>query len=172
MLCTLWSGAVFAQTQEESERLLQQFEERFVELDSLIFPKRDSSLRMPGMRNDHFLNTLLPERMPVIGAAYDSALMNYVNQQIKELKSKTGLSLGGQAYYRLDHAFGLDEDDSESRYNGKIQTELRWNFLKSSLIKQKQRIQEIYLKGEMDHVANQQDHIGALIYRSKEYFRS
>lgn len=171
LLCTLWSGVVCSQTQE-SERLLQQFEERFVELDSLIFPKRDSLPRVTGMRNDHFLNTLLPERMPVIGAAYDSALMNSVNQQIKELKSKTGLSLGGQAYYRLDHAFGLDEDDSEARYNGKLQAELRWNFLKSSLIKQKQRIQEIYLKGEMDHVSNQKDHIGSLIYRSKEYFRS
>ncbi|MDE5612013.1 MAG: hypothetical protein K2I90_08365 [Odoribacter sp.] len=172
MLCILWPGCVFSQTQEESERLLQQFEERFVELDSLIFPERDSLPLIPGMRNDHFLNTFLPERAPLVGVAYDSALMNYVNQQIKALKSKTGLSLAGQAYYRPDHAFGLDEDDSESRYNGKIQTELRWNFLKSSLIKRKQRIQEIYLKGEMDHVSNQKDHIGSLIYRSKEYFRS
>ena len=171
MVFTLWSGYVFSQEQE-SERLLRQFEERFVELDSLIFPSRDSLSPIPVMRNDNFLNSLLPEKMPVVGVAYDSALMNYVNQQIKALKSKTALSLAGQAYYRPAHIFGMDEEDAESRYNGKIQTELRWNVLKSSLIKQKQRIQEIYLKGEMDHVVNQKEHIGSLIYRSKEYFRT
>lgn len=171
MVCTQWSGYVFSQVQE-SEHLLLWFEDRFVELDSLIFPERDSVSELQEPRTEAFLNTLIPGKMPVIGVEYDSVLMYSINQKIRELKSKTGLQLAGQAYYRMDRAFGLDEDDSEAYYNGKIQTELRWQFLQSSLIKRKQRIREIRLKGEIDHVANQKDHIGSLIYRSKEYFRT
>lgn len=173
MWCVLGVKCAFSQAQE-GERLLLWFEERFAELDSLIFPVRDTSFSAweDASADELLADTSLAGKAAVIASAYDSVLMNRVAQEISELKSQTGLQFTGQAYYRLDHAFGLDEDDSESRYNAKVQAELRWHILKSSLFKQKQRIEEIQLRGEIDHIANQKENIGALIYRQKEYFRT
>lgn len=165
-IAVLWWEGVFAQVCE-SDRLLLRFEERFAKLDSLIFPVEEltEKFSVAGSR----LDTIAPGR--VAGQAYDSVLMNYIDAEIREFKSKTGLELAGQAYYRLDGPLGVDDDDAESRYNGKFQFELRWHILQSSLFGSKGRVEAIRLQGAIDHVSNQREHLGQLIYRQKEFFR-
>lgn len=159
---TLWYYCSFAQT-PASERLLERFENRFSKLDSLIFAEQYRNINLPDAPSPAF------ETMK--NNIIDSALMNRIDAEIQEWKSKTGLQLTGQAYYRFDHTIGFDEDAGESRYNGKLQAELRWYILQSSLFKNKSHIQEIRLKGEIDHISNRKEHIGELIYQQKEYFR-
>lgn len=115
------------------------------------------------------LDTIAPGSVAV--QVYDSALINRIDAEIREFKSETGLELAGQAYYRLDGPLGFDDDDAESRYNGKLQLELRWHLLQSSLFGAKRRIETIRLQGAIDHAANKRDHLGQLIYRQKEFFR-
>ena len=88
------------------------------------------------------------------------------------MKAETGLLISGQTYYRLDEGFGINDDDALSRYKAKIQAELRWNFLSSSLINRKSRIRELQIKGELEEIALERERIGKHIDRQKEYFQS
>lgn len=158
----MWCYCGFTQSRA-SDRLLKRFEHRFSELDSLIFAEY--------YREVPPLDTLMPAFETMRNNIIDSALSNRINAEIQEWKSKTGLQLTGQAYYRLDHTVGFDEDAGESRYDAKLQAELRWYILQSSLFKNKGRIEEIRIKGKIDHIANRKEHVGELIYQQKEYFR-
>ena len=93
-------------------------------------------------------------------------------QQKKAMKAETGLLISGQSYYRLDEGFSIDDDDALSRYLAKVQVELRWNFLSSSLINRKNRINEINIEGELERIELERNRIGKLIDRQKDYFQS
>ena len=159
-------GFAFPQTRE-SDQILLRFEERFALLDSLIFGPEDKE---PTSGIPAFVDSMQVVPDTVL-TPLDSALMNRSEKQIREFKSKTGLSLTGQIYHRFDGTVGIDDDDPVSGYNDKIQVELRWYFLQSSLFRRKGHLEEIRLKEEIDRTARQNERFGVSVYYQKERFR-
>ena len=163
-LVLLWNVSL-AYTQVSDETLFEKFETQFSILDSLIFglqaqPQKD----LPSYQLAHGQNPAYAE--------VDSLLKEKVNVQKKAMKAETGLLISGQSYYRLDEGFSIDDDDALSRYLAKVQVELRWNFLSSSLINRKNRINEINIEGELERIELERNRIGKLIDRQKDYFQS
>lgn len=99
------------------------------------------------------------------------ALKRELDAEIGYLKSRNGLEATGQTYYRLDEGVGLDEEDALSRYKGKIQAELGWNFFQSSLYKREGKIKELTLLNQIKRIDFERKHVTNLIYRQKEAFR-
>lgn len=155
-------------TENKTARLLQRFEERFHLLDSLIFLLQttpDTIIWIDSIQPDSYI----PDADSI--TPLDSAYMESVRLQEKAFKHKTGLQLSGQVYYRFDHSLGFDDDDALSRYDGKIQAELRWYFLQSSLFKRKGNLEEIQLKGEIERTAKKNESISISVYRQRDYAR-
>lgn len=151
---------LYAQTNETG--LLDKYQRHFDVLDSLIF---------------HTVADNLPE-LEDEGAGYgremaqyDSLIGNKVDRQIKALKAETGLLVSGQTYYRLDEGFGIDDDDAVSRYDAKMQVELRWNFLSSSLVSRKERIGELEVMGDIERAEMESGYIQELLARREEIMR-
>ncbi len=142
LLVCLWVSSVHAQ---ESDSLFLRFEARFALLDSII--------RHPG---NH--------------VAYISRNASSAGD-LRAMKSVTGLTINGQAYMRLDDEFGMDEEDAVSRYKAKVQAELRWNFLNSSLIKRKGKANEIRIRGDIDRLDYRREELGRLVASQQEQFR-
>jgi hypothetical protein len=118
-----------AMAQKMDEKLFMQFENHFSLLDSLIF------MQHPLHSNSSILKmTAAPEHD--VHDAVDSLIFDKVEKQMDALVAETGLQISGQTYYRLDEGFGIDDDDALSRYTAKMQVELPWNFLSSSLTDQ------------------------------------
>lgn len=165
ILCVFQVSHAFSQTGEGGE-LLHRFETRFSELDSLIYPVRRT-------QSDTGRDLYSADARFTTGTdnGLIPALDKRVEAEIKAFKSHTGLQITGQTYYRLDEGLGMDEDDAQSRYNGKVQAELRWSVLQSSLFKRKGKINEIRIKGEIDRLAYEKDRLGMSVIRQKEYFR-
>lgn len=155
-----------AQYEKEGQELLYRFERRFSELDSLIYPVQ---------RNLSDIRGGLYAADAGFSSEADSGLFHTlekrVEAEIKAFKSHTGLQITGQTYYRLDEGLGMDEDDAQSRYNGKVQAELRWSVFQSSLFKRRGKINEIRIKGEIDRLAYEKHQLGMSATRQKEYFR-
>jgi len=156
-------SAAFAQ---KPDSLFRQFESRFELLDSIIHsPAHRSSSADYG----------LPEKNMAADdydrLAVDSVIDSHVNAQISAMKNVTGLTVNGQIYGRLDEGFGLDEDDALSRYKSKIQAEVRWNFLSSSIINRKGKENEIRLKGDIQRLEYKRENLGRLVALQKEQFR-
>jgi hypothetical protein len=83
----------------------------------------------------------------------DSAISREYEALFHELMSSTGLKAMGQTYYRPWDALGENEDNDEvSRYYYKVQAEVRWDFLHSSLYKRKGRINELVLNERIAHL--------------------
>lgn len=143
--------------------LFARFATRFHQLDSLI---GDSSI----------LSSAAPVRGVQVSTAgvknpvVDSLIDRKVATEISAMKNVTGITVNGQIYGRLDEGFGLDEDDALSRYKSKIQAEIRWNFLKSSLINRKGKANEIRLKGEIERMKYHREDIGNLVAKQQEMF--
>lgn len=151
------------QAQKNDKELFVQFENQFLLLDSLIFQQQ-------------FLQpSSLPEIAEMSGRelqeAVDSLIYVKVENQMDAMKAENGLLVSGQTYYRLDEGFGIDDDDALSRYNAKMQVELRWNFLSSSLINRKSRLKVLDIQGELERVSLEQERFKECIEKQKEYFR-
>ena len=151
------------QAQKNDKELFVQFENQFLLLDSLIFQQQ-------------FLQpSSLPEIAEMSGRelqeAVDSLIYAKVENQMDAMKAENGLLVSGQTYYRLDEGFGIDDDDALSRYNAKMQVELRWNFLSSSLINRKSRLKVLDIQGELERVSLEQERFKECIEKQKEYFR-
>lgn len=152
---------------QKADSLFRQFETRFGLLDSII--------HHPVQRPDSFV--VISSDNNIVANDYnlktvDSLIDNSVNTQISAMKNVTGLTVNGQVYGRLDDGFGLDEDDALSRYKGKIQAEVRWNFLSSSIIKRKGKENEIRLKGDIQRLEYKRGNLGRLVALQKEQFRN
>lgn len=162
VLCVLCMIPFFVQAQE-SDKLLEQFEERFGILDSLIFPSTVS-------RSLSGMDTL--EWKDVMWRSADSALVDrIVEARIRTFRGKTGLQLTGQTYFRPDAHIGRDEEDAISRYRGKIQAELRWYFFQSSLFKRKGKIKELVIEGDKEKLALEKERLGRLQVLQEEMFQ-
>lgn len=159
----LLSGSPVLSQTRASIRLLERLEEQFAGLDSLIFAEDYREVASP--------DTLIPAFGVMKENIIDSALLRRIDAEIREWKSKTGLSLGGSALWRTDRTIGLDDDATSTAYNGRLQAELRWNIFQSSLFNREGHIEEIRLKGKIDHASNRKDHLVELVYEQKEYFR-
>lgn len=156
--------------EDDSQLLFNRFEQRFSMLDTLIFSSQGSN-RLASNYHD---STVYFQHW-IVGQQYannsDSLVDNKMNAEVRAFKHQTGLSLVGQTYYRLDEGFAIDEDDAVSRYNAKIQLELRWNFLGSSLIKRKGRIQELQLKSDIERIHLTKTNIATLVAEHQEYYQ-
>ena len=152
------------QAQMSDRILFQKFGEHFSLLDSLIF----SVGNVTGVK-EKSIN--LKNSLNSVDVSVDSLLYAKVEKQMEAMKAETGLLISGQTYYRLDEGFGIDDEDALSRYTAKVQVELRWNFLSSSLINRRSRLNELDIKGELERVGLERERIGKLIETQKEYFQ-
>ncbi len=166
LLACLWVSRVHAQ---ESDSLFLRFEARFALLDSII--------RHPGnhvayiSRNASATGNSAHAEIGALRSAADSAIDRRVEEEIRVMKSVTGLTINGQAYTRLDDEFGWDDEDAVSRYKAKVQAELRWNFLSSSLIKRRGKANEIRIRGDIDRLDYRREELGRLVASQQEQFR-
>lgn len=163
------SSATWVSAQEEgSEHLFDTFEQRFVALDSLIFASAEedsNAVNSPAFYFQHWW--IAPDTATVA----DSLITNYQNAELCAMKHETGLSLAGQTYYRIDDGLALDEDDAVSRYKAKVQLELRWNFLQSSLIHRQGRQQAIELQGDIKRVEMDKANLARLLAENQEFYQ-
>lgn len=151
----------------KSTELFQQFEERFILLDSLIFKPNNTSTVSQTTDAITYNSTSINSTQTKI----DSLIEQKVNAQKSALKHETGLSITGQAYLRLDENLSIDEEDAVSRYGAKIQADLRWHFLNSAVLHRKGRLNEIDLQGEIDQKNYERTNISLLVAKQKELFR-
>ena len=159
----LWLGGYTASAQRLEEKLFVRFEERFSFLDSLIF--KQAAFSAPSMfKMDAVFSQPLHNMV-------DSLVYEKVEKQMDAMKAETGLLISGQTYYRLDEGFGIDDEDALSRYTAKMQVELRWSFLSSSLINRDSRLKELDIKGELERVSMEHERIDELVDMQKDYFR-
>lgn len=145
--------------------LFRGFERRFALLDSLIFKNGDAPQQYQQFRMyNGFDGTGM--------LAVDSLINDKVSMQKEAFKAENGLLVSGQSYYRLDEGFGIDDEDALSRYDAKVQVELRWNFLSSSLVHRDSRMKELELKGELERMAFLKDEIKELTEKQQIFFRA
>lgn len=150
----------------EDNSLFPRFEARFMLLDSIIHhPVR---LSVGYTVADYRDTTVFAG---AVDSVADRAVDRKVEAEISAMKNVTGLTINGQIYGRLDDGFGLDEEDALSRYKGKIQAEVRWNFLRSSIINRKGKAEEIRLKGDLERLELRREDLGKLIALQQEAFR-
>ena len=150
---------------DEGDILFLRFQGRFLLLDSLIHGSH------PALQTDKPLSSSLEIDDEAYRRHVDSLVGLETQARINTMKNVTGLSLQGQAYARLDDGFGLDEEDALSRYKEKIQAEVRWNFLQSSLINRKGKRREIELQGEIERLGFERENLRRLVGLQKEEFR-
>ncbi len=151
-----------------SQRLFDTFEQRFVALDSLIFASSDADSATADHPAVHFQHWWIAQDST---SAADSLITNHVNAEVRAMKHETGLALTGQTYYRLDEGLALDEDDAVSRYKAKVQVELRWNFLNSSLIHRQGRQQAIELQGDIERIEMDKANLARLLAENQEFYQ-
>ena len=151
-----------------SQRLFDTFEQRFVALDSLIFASSDADSATADYPDVHFQHWWIAQDST---NAADSLITNQVNAEVRAMKHETGLALTGQTYYRLDEGLALDEDDAVSRYKAKVQVELRWNFLNSSLIHRQGRQQAIELQGDIERIEMDKANLARLLAENQEFYQ-
>ncbi|MBQ5665783.1 MAG: hypothetical protein IIV41_07975, partial [Akkermansia sp.] len=148
--------------QKIDEELFVQFEKHFYLLDSLIFIQKP---------NQPSLQSIKIDSGKAIHDTVYSLIHDKVEKQADAMKAETGLLISGQTYYRLDEGFGIDDDDALSRYTAKVQVELRWNFLSSSLINRQSRLKALTIQGKLERIALERERIKELIDSQKEAFR-
>lgn len=149
----------------QSDSLFAAFERRFDLLNSVIQSPRSYS-------SDAYKNQIITSSLPkVADSDIDDAINFRTKKEISAMKNETGITVNGQVYTRLDNTFGLDEDDGESRYRSKVQAELRWNFLNSSLLHRKGKTREIKLKADIDRIEYKQKDLGRLVSLQLEAFK-
>ena len=155
-------GICPSMAQKIDEELFVQFEKHFYLLDSLIFIQKP---------NQPSLQSIKIDSGKAIHDTVYSLIHDKVEKQADAMKAETGLLISGQTYYRLDEGFGIDDDDALSRYTAKVQVELRWNFLSSSLINRQSRLKALNIQGELERIALERERIRELIDNQKEIFR-
>ena len=151
-----------------SQRLFDTFEQRFVALDSLIFASSDADSATAEHPAVYFQHWWIAQDSISVA---DSLITNQVNAEVRAMKHETGLALTGQTYYRLDEGLALDEDDAVSRYKAKVQVELRWNFLNSSLIHRQGRKQALELQGDIERIEMDKANLARLLAENQEFYQ-
>lgn len=165
LLCCMSALPSWAQTVEE-QQLFKRFEKMFNMLDSLVF-QQDIQVSQEELRRADYITNDSASR-----SSLELMMDEKLALEIKSMKAESGLIFTGQTYYRLDEGVGITEDDDAvSRYKAKIQAELRWNFLSSSIINRKSRTKELELKSALEELSLESKHIDRQIDRQKEYLQ-
>lgn len=141
----LMVATAFADNQDGMS-IISRFDRSFSILDSLIFT---NGARGHELSTTDALNGFGSRQSTTISNQLDSALKNQTKAVIKEGNGKTGLSLTGQAYYRIAGNGGIDDvagETGSALYKAKFQAELRWAFLQSSIFGRKGRQREAELQ--------------------------
>lgn len=152
----------------KSTELFLQFEKRFHLLDSLIFTPNNQPLVQEQTTGAIISSSTSIDSIQV---KIDSLIERKIDAQKLALKHETGLSVTGQAYFRLDDNLSIDEEDAVSRYGAKVQADLRWHFLNSAVLHRKGRLNAIDLQGEIDRKNFERTNISLLVEKQKELFR-
>ncbi len=168
IIITLLLPIIVKAQYNKSTELFQQFEERFLLLDSLIFTENNTPTVQNRTTDTIIYNT---NSIDSIQIKIDSLIDRKIDAQKLALKHETGLTINGQAYFRLDDNLSIDEDDAVSRYGAKVQADLRWHFLNSSVLHRKGRLNEIDLQGEIERKNYERTNISLLVAKQKELFR-
>ena len=123
----------------EGREIIGRFDRVFNSMDSLIFGQN-------GPKNNIVTGGAITgfdsRETLIISPALDSALNANTAAKIHEGNGETGLSLTGQAYYRLAGNGGVDDvagETGDALYRAKFQAELRWSLLQSSLFQKEGR---------------------------------
>ena len=154
---------------DRSSQILGEFDSLFTTFNSLIF-KKQSAVSAPDFGDTS--SFFRPADTVAVTPELDAALRQRTAAEIREGNSRTGLSLTGQTYYRLDNNLGFDEDDAESRYRAKVQAELRWYFLQSSLFGRKGRRAEASIKEQIERAAMRKDREDVSDYLLRDNLRA
>lgn len=151
-----------------SLRLFDTFEQRFVMLDSLIFSQCNGDSTMAKNQATYFQHWWIAQDTTNIA---DTLIANHVDAEVRAMKHETGLTLAGQTYYRWHDGMSIDEDDAASPYKAKVQLELRWNFLNSSIIHRRGRKHEIELWGEMERLKMDKSNLAQLLAENQDFYQ-
>lgn len=168
IIITLLLPIIIKAQNNKSSELFLQFEKRFHLLDSLIFTPNNQSLVQEQTTDAIISNSASINSIQV---KIDSLIERKIDAQKLALKHETGLSVTGQAYFRLDDNLSIDEEDAVSRYGAKVQADLRWHFLNSAILHRKGRLNAIDLQGEIDRKNFERTNISLLVEKQKELFR-
>lgn len=169
VIWTVFCATIMAYAQQDgSQRLFDTFEQRFVALDSLIFASADVDSTVVDSQTVYFQHWWIAQDTTSVA---DSLITDLVDAEVRAMKHETGLALTGQTYYRLDEGLALDEDDAVSRYKAKVQVELRWNFLNSSLIHRQGRKQSIELQGDIERIEMDKANLARLLAENQEFYQ-
>ena len=169
VIWTVFCATIMAYAQQDgSQRLFDTFEQRFVALDSLIFAFADVDSTVVDSQTVYFQHWWIAQDTTSVA---DSLITDLVDAEVRAMKHETGLALTGQTYYRLDEGLALDEDDAVSRYKAKVQVELRWNFLNSSLIHRQGRKQAIELQGDIERIEMDKANLARLLAENQEFYQ-
>lgn len=169
VIWTVFCATIMAYAQQDgSQRLFDTFEQRFVALDSLIFASADVDSTVVDSQTVYFQHWWIAQDTTSVA---DSLITDLVDAEVRAMKHETGLALTGQTYYRLDEGLALDEDDAVSRYKAKVQVELRWNFLNSSLIHRQGRKQSIELQGDIERIEKDKANLARLLAENQEFYQ-
>lgn len=148
---------------QATQLLLENFEERFAVMDSIVFHSPYSSFNDEPLLDPNTLTFIVNERVAEIDEVVDA--------QIAEMKSKTGLDIRGQTYIRPGRHISYDPDDPLVAYNSKIQAELEWNIFHSSIYKRASKIQELRLQGELRQLEYEKEALDETLFLQKNAVR-
>lgn len=121
----------------DNASVLKAFNERFVQLDSLL----SNTWRLTDNTLETGSYSLLPETDSLFAAKERSERKSFI--------SRNGLEITGQVYQRLDNTFGFDDDDQYSQYMTKLQGEIGWNFFNSGFFQRKSELKVINLDNKL-----------------------
>ncbi len=113
--------------------IISRFDNTFNLLDTLIFGQQASRAKV---FTGGAIPSIIASDSSAISPELDFALRENTAAKLHEGNGQTGLQLTGQAYYRLAGNGGIDDvagETGQGFYRAKVQAELRWYFLQSSL---------------------------------------
>lgn len=148
---------------QEVQRMLDQYDERFAVMDSLVFRIPDT-LSAGSALDEDAIDFIRSQRV----AAIDQA----VEAQIAAMKSNNGLDIRGQVYARPGRNLSYDPDDPLVAYNAKAQAELEWNVFHSSLHKRAEKIRELRIQGELRQLEYEREALEETLVLQKVSVRS
>ncbi len=132
VLGSLLPSAAFA-ANEGGSKIIGRFDSAFNNMDSLIF---GSTANRPSIFTGGAVPAIAASDSHAISPELDRALRENTAAKIHEGNGATGLQLTGQTYYRIAGNGGIDDvagETGQGYYRAKVQAELRWYFLQSSL---------------------------------------
>lgn len=140
----------------KNDTVLRHFRDRFNVMDKLInsgLTTGDASL---------FSHSFAKPELPS-----DSLYKMKTGLQMMALNRHNGLEITGQVYGRLDNALdnilNWDDDEPNSVYKGKVQGEIGWNWINSSVFQHKRKVRSIVLDNQIEQ-AREAANIGTDAY--------